>query len=306
MFLNTDTKYIWLNGKFQPFNDTNIHLLSHTLHYGLGVFEGLRAYETNDGGAIFRLQEHTSRLFNAAKKINLDIPLSAKEVNQIQIDTMIKNNLKEGYIRPIIFLGNESMGLRAKDLVSVNVAIACWEWPSYMDPEAKKEGISIVKSPFKQYENSLYSNNKIIGTYVNSILALHDAIDKGADEALLLDKNGFISEGSGENIFIVKDSILYTPRTDFCLNGITRQSVIEIAGRMDIPIQEKDLTYDDILDADEAFFSGTAVEITPITILDKKPIGNGLRGKITEKLQSKYSEIVTGQDSNYDHWLTRL
>jgi len=306
MFLNTDTKYIWLNGKFQPFNETNIHLLSHTLHYGLGVFEGLRAYETNDGGAIFRLQEHTSRLFNAAKKINLDIPLSVKEVNQIQIDTMIKNNLKEGYIRPIIFLGNESMGLRAKDLVSVNVAIACWEWPSYMDPEAKKEGISIVKSPFKQYENPLYSNNKIIGTYVNSILALHDAIDKGADEALLLDKNGFISEGSGENIFIVKDSILYTPRTDFCLNGITRQSVIEIAGRMDIPIQEKDLTYDDMLDADEAFFSGTAVEITPITILDKKPIGNGLRGKITEKLQSKYSEIVSGQDSNYDHWLTRL
>ena len=151
-----------------------------------------------------------------------------------------------------------------------------------------------------------YSNNKIIGTYVNSILALHDAIDKEADEALLLDKNGFLSEGSGENIFIVKDSILYTPRTDFCLNGITRQSVIEIAGRMDIPIQEKDLTYDDMLDADEAFFSGTAVEITPITILDKKPIGNGLRGKITEKLQLKYSEIVSGQDSNYDHWLTRL
>ena len=153
---------------------------------------------------------------------------------------------------------------------------------------------------------TLYSNNKIIGTYVNSILALHDAIDKEADEALLLDKNGFISEGSGENIFIVKDSTLYTPRTDFCLNGITRQSVIEIAGRMDIPIQEKDLTYDDLLDADEAFFSGTAVEITPITILDKKSIGNGLRGKITEKLQSKYSEIVSGQDSNYDHWLTRL
>ena len=306
MFLNTDSKFIWLNGSFQPFNEANIHLLSNTLHYGIGVFEGVRAYKTSDGGAIFRLDDHTKRLFNAASKINISIPYSIDDLCQAQKAAMIKNNLLEGYIRPIVFLGNESMGLRSQDSLSVNVAIACWEWPSYMDPDAKRNGISVIKSPFQQYDNPLYSNNKIIGTYVNSILALHDAIDKEADEALLLDKNGFISEGSGENIFIVKNSTLYTPRTDFCLNGITRQSVIEIAGRMDIPIQEKDLTYDDLLDADEAFFSGTAVEITPITILDKKSIGNGLRGKITEKLQSKYSEIVSGQDSDYDHWLTRL
>jgi|TARA_B110000116_G_C16785393_1_gene560605 branched-chain amino acid aminotransferase len=306
MFLNTDSKYIWLNGRFQSFNDTNIHLLSHTLHYGLGVFEGVRAYETSYGGAIFRLQDHTERLFDAAKKINITIPYAIDELNSIQKDAMVKNSLKEGYIRPIVFLGNESMGLRAKDLVSVNVAVACWEWPSYMDPDAKKKGISIIKSPFQQYDNPLYSNNKIIGTYVNSIMALHDAIAKNADEALLLDKNGYISEGSGENIFIIKDSVIFTPNTSFCLNGLTRQSVIKIAKDLGFSVIEKDLTFDDLLDADETFFSGTAVEITPITKVEQKNIGNGSIGPITEKLQLKYSEIVTGQDENYQSWLTKI
>ena len=306
MFLNTDSKYIWLNGRFQSFNDTNIHLLSHTLHYGLGVFEGVRAYETSDGGAIFRLQDHTERLFDAAKKINITIPYPIDELNAVQKDAMAKNNLKEGYIRPIVFLGHESMGLRAKDMVSVNVAVACWEWPSYMDPEAKKKGISIIKSPFQQYDNPLYSNNKIIGTYVNSIMALHDAINKNADEALLLDKNGYISEGSGENIFIIKDSVIYTPNINFCLNGLTRQSVIQIAKDLGFSVIEKDLTFDDLLDADETFFSGTAVEITPITKVEQKNIGNGSIGPITEKLQLKYSEIVTGQDVNYQSWLTKI
>jgi branched-chain amino acid aminotransferase len=306
MFLNTDAKYIWLNGSFQPFNDTNIHLLSHTLHYGLGAFEGVRAYETESGGAIFRLGDHTKRLFDAANKINVTIPYSLEELEAVQKEAMIKNNLKEGYIRPIVFLGSESMGLRAKDLVSVNVAVACWEWPSYMDPEAKKKGISIIKSPYQQYDNPLYSNNKIIGTYINSIMALHDAIAKNADEAILMDKNGFISEGSGENLFIVKDSKLITPKTDFCLNGITRQSVIEIAQDLGIEVQEKDLLFDELVNADEAFFSGTAVEITPITNLDKSDIGEGLRGPVTEMLQSKYSEIVCGKDVNYSKWLTPL
>mgnify|MGYP001256989374 FL=1 len=306
MFLNTDAKYIWLNGSFQPFNDTNIHLLSHTLHYGLGAFEGVRAYETESGGAIFRLGDHTKRLFDAANKINVTIPYSLEELETVQKEAMIKNNLKEGYIRPIVFLGSESMGLRAKDLVSVNVAVACWEWPSYMDPEAKKKGISIIKSPYQQYDNPLYSNNKIIGTYINSIMALHDAIAKNADEAILMDKNGFISEGSGENLFIVKDSKLITPKTDFCLNGITRQSVIEIAQDLGIEVQEKDLLFDELVNADEAFFSGTAVEITPITNLDKSDIGEGLRGPVTEMLQSKYSEIVCGKDVNYSKWLTPL
>ena len=306
MFLNTDAKYIWLNGSFQPFNDTNIHLLSHTLHYGLGAFEGVRAYETESGGAIFRLGDHTKRLFDAANKINITIPYSLEELEAVQKEAMIKNNLKEGYIRPIVFLGSESMGLRAKDLVSVNVAVACWEWPSYMNPEAKKKGISIIKSPYQQYDNPLYSNNKIIGTYINSIMALHDAIAKNADEAILMDKNGFISEGSGENLFIVKDSKLITPKTDFCLNGITRQSVIEIAQNLGIDVQEKDLLFDELVNADEAFFSGTAVEITPITNLDKSDIGEGLRGPVTEMLQSKYSEIVCGKDVNYSKWLTPL
>ena len=306
MFLNTDSKYIWLNGSFQPFNDTNIHLLSHTLHYGLGAFEGVRAYETESGGAIFRLGDHTKRLFDAANKINVTIPYSLEELEAVQKEAMIKNNLKEGYIRPIVFLGSESMGLRAKDLVSVNVAVACWEWPSYMDPEAKKKGISIIKSPYQQYDNHLYSNNKIIGTYINSIMALHDAIAKNADEAILMDKNGFISEGSGENLFIVKDSKLITPKTDFCLNGITRQTVIEIAQDLGIEVEEKDLLFDELVNADEAFFSGTAVEITPITNLDKSDIGEGLRGPVTEMLQSKYSEIVCGKDVNYSEWLTPL
>ena len=306
MFLNTDAKYIWLNGAFQPFNDTNIHLLSHTLHYGLGAFEGVRAYETETGGAIFRLRDHTERLFDAADKINITIPYSIEELEAVQKEAMTKNNLKEGYIRPIVFLGSESMGLRAKDLVSVNVADACWEWPSYMDPEAKKKGISIIKSPYQQYDNPLYSNNKIIGTYINSIMALHDALAKNADEAILLDKNGFISEGSGENLFIVRDAKLLTPKTDFCLNGITRQTVIKIAHNLGIEVQEKDLLFDELVNADEAFFSGTAVEITPITKVDNLKIGSGMIGPISERLQTKYSEIVCGKDANYPEWLTNI
>ncbi|KRP11867.1 MAG: branched-chain amino acid aminotransferase [SAR86 cluster bacterium BACL1 MAG-121105-bin34] len=306
MFLNTDSKYIWLNGNFQPFNDTNIHLLSHTLHYGLGAFEGVRAYKTPDGGAIFRLRDHTERLFDAANKINITIPYSIEELEIAQKEAMLKNNLKEGYIRPIVFLGAESMGLRAKNLVSVNVAVACWEWPSYMSPEAKKKGISIIKSPYQQYENPLYSNNKIIGTYINSIMALHDALAKEADEAILLDKNGFISEGSGENLFLIKDSKLMTPKTDFCLNGLTRQSVIQIATDLEIDVEETDLTFDHLLEADEAFFSGTAVEITPITKANETIIGTGAIGPITEILQSKYLDIVCGNDAQYAHWLTAI
>ena len=306
MFLNTDSKFIWLNGDFQPFNDTNIHLLSNTLHYGMGVFEGVRAYETLDGGAIFRLIEHTERLFSAASKINISIPYSAEELCQAQIDTMSKNKLREGYIRPIVFLGSESMGLRSQDSLSVNVAIACWEWPSYMEPSAKKNGISVIKSPFQQYDNPLYSNNKIIGTYVNSIMAVNDAISKGAEEAILMDKNGYISEGSGENLFIIKDSVLITPTTDYCLNGITRQSVMSIATNLNYSVEEKNLSFKDLLDADEAFYSGTAVEITPITNVDGAIIGSGTIGPVTEILQNKYSDIVCGRDSGYSDWLTAI
>ena len=305
MFINTENKYIWKNGSFERWDDSNIHILSHTLHYGTGVFEGVRAYETKNGAAIFRLLDHTKRLFDAASKIGIKIPFSESELNQAQCDTLNKNDLKEGYIRPIVYLGNEGLGLRAKDL-SVNVAIASWEWPSYMDPEAKNKGISVMKSSHRQYENPLHSGNKIIGTYFSNTMALHEAIDNGADEAIMLDKNDFISEGSGENVFIVKDKTIFTPTTKHCLNGITRQSVIQIAKDLKLQILEKDISYDDFLNADEAFFTGTAVEITPISKLDDKHINDGERGSITKELQNKFQQIISGEDSKYKSWLTYI
>ena len=305
MFINTENKYIWKNGSFEAWDDSNIHILSHTLHYGTGVFEGVRAYQTKDGAAIFRLVDHTKRLFDAASKIGIEIPFSESEINQAQCDALKRNDLKEGYIRPIVYLGNEGLGLRAKDL-SVNVAIAAWEWPSYMDPDAKKTGISVMKSTHRQYENPLHSGNKIIGTYFSNTMALHEALDNGADEAIMLDKNDFISEGSGENIFIVKDQSIFTPTTKNCLNGITRQSVIQIAKDLHFQIFEKDITYEDCLNADEAFFTGTAVEITPISEIDKKPINNGDRGKVTKILQDTFQQIISGEDPKYYSWLTYI
>jgi branched-chain amino acid aminotransferase len=303
MFFNTDNKFIWKNGSFNKWEDTSVHILSHTMHYGTGVFEGVRAYKTNNGPAIFRLEDHTNRLFNAASQISLKIPYSPEELNQVQKDIFIKNNLDEGYLRPIVFLGNESLGIRATEL-SVNVAVAAWEWPSYMDPQAKEKGINIIKSSYEQYSNPLHSGYKIIGTYINSTMALHEAVNKGADEALLLDKNGFISEGSGENIFIIKDEEIFTPKKDHCLNGITRQSVITLAKDFGINVIEKDITYEEACAADETFFTGTAVEITPITKIDSYTVGNGLRGPITKKLQDTYGLIVTGQIDKYDNWLS--
>ena len=303
MFINTENKFIWKNGSFQKWDDANVHILSHTLHYGTGVFEGVRAYDTPSGPAIFRLKEHTKRLFDAAKKINIEVPFELDEIIDAQCETLNKNQLNAGYIRPIIYLGNEGLGLRAKDL-SVNVAIAAWEWPSYMDPEAKKKGISIAKSSYLQYENPLHSGNKIIGTYFQNTMALHEAIDKGADEALMMDVNGFISEGSGENIFIVKDLKLMTPTKDHCLNGITRQSVIQIAKDLNYDVDEKNLTFDDLISADEAFFTGTAVEITPISKVDEVKIGNDGAGEITKVLQNKFDEVISGKDLNYLSWLT--
>lgn len=303
MFVNTDLKYIWKNGSYEKWDESSVHILSHTVHYGTGVFEGVRAYETEKGAAIFRLEDHTKRLFEAAKKINIEVPYSQDELNKVQKDIFLKNNLSEGYLRPIVFMGSESLGLRATDL-SVNVAVAAWEWPSYMSPEAKKNGISIIKSPYEQYSNPIHSGYKIIGTYINSTMALHDAISKGADEALLLDKNGYVSEGSGENIFSIKEDTLITPKTDHCLNGITRQSVIRIASDLGLNVQEKDFTYEELVQSDEVFFSGTAVEITPISKIDNVLIGSGSIGPVTEKLQNLYSDIVTGKNELYKDWLS--
>ena len=303
MFVNTDLKYIWKNGSYEKWDESSVHILSHTVHYGTGVFEGVRAYETEKGAAIFRLEDHTKRLFEAAKKINIEIPYPQDELNKVQKDIFLKNNLSEGYLRPIVFMGSESLGLRATDL-SVNVAVAAWEWPSYMSPEAKKNGISIIKSPYEQYSNPIHSGYKIIGTYINSTMALHDAISKGADEALLLDKNGYVSEGSGENIFSIKEDTLITPKTDHCLNGITRQSVIKIASDLGLNVEEKDFTYEELVQSDEVFFSGTAVEITPISKIDDVLIGSGSIGPVTEKLQNLYSDIVTGKNELYKDWLS--
>ena len=303
MFVNTDLKYIWKNGSYEKWEDSSVHILSHTVHYGTGVFEGVRAYETDAGAAIFRLNDHTERLFDAASKIGIKIPYSIEELNQVQKDIFLKNNLLEGYLRPIVFLGSESLGLRAKDL-SVNVAVAAWEWPSYMSPESKKNGIAIIKSSYEQYSNPLHSGYKIIGTYINSTMALHEAIEKGADEALLLDKNGFISEGSGENIFLVNEKTISTPKTDHCLNGITRQSVIQIAQDLGFDVNERDITYDELVASDEVFFSGTAVEITPISKIDETIIGSGSIGPVTEKLQTSYTDIVSGRNAKYSHWLS--
>ena len=303
MFKNTDSKFIWKNGTFEKWNESSVHILSHTLHYGTGVFEGVRAYKTKNGAAIFRLEDHTKRLFEAADKISIEIPYTKDYLNTIQKEIFNINNLDEGYLRPIVYLGSEGLGLRAKDL-SVNVAIAAWEWPSYMDPEARVKGISIIKSSYKQYSDPLHSGNKIIGTYINSTMAVNEAIKKGADEAILLDKNNYVSEGSGENIFFVKDNIIYTPTVEHCLNGITRQSVIKIAKDFNYDVIEKNLKFDELLDCDEAFFTGTAAEITPITKIDNQRIGSGLRGDVTEKLQRTYLEIVSGNNLIYKDWLS--
>ena len=290
MFINTDSKFIWMNGEFLKWDETKVHALTHTLHYGVGVFEGVRAYKNDLGGAIFRLDDHTRRLFDAASKVNINIPYSIEDLNQIQKDTLKQNKLEEAYIRPIVFFGSEELGLRASDL-SVNVAVACWEWPSYMDPEKKKNGISIVTSPYKQYENPLYSNNKIVGTYVNSIMALHDALARGSDEALLMDIKGNISEGSGENLFIVKNGDIFTPTTENCLNGITRQTVIEMVTKKGFSVEEKHIMPDEMANYEEAFLTGTAAEITPIQSIDSIQFKTGDESQNFQFMQD-YHDLV--------------
>ena len=277
--------------------------MTHTLHYGLGVFEGVRAYGTKKGPSIFRLHDHTDRLFKSASTVNMEIPFSKEIINVAHEEVIKANKLNECYMRPMCFYGSEGMGLRADNL-KVHVMVAAWEWPSYMDPQAKKNGISVIKSSHRQYENPLHSGHKIIGTYFSNTMALHEAIDNGADEAIMMDKNGFISEGSGENIFLVKNNIVFTPTIDHCLNGITRQSVIQIANDFDIEVSEKNIKFEELVDADEAFFTGTAVEITPVTTLNGKYINNGKRGKITKKLQEAFQEIISGKNSSYNSWLT--
>ena len=283
--------------------DANTHLLTHTLHYGLGVFEGVRAYNTSKGPSIFRLKDHTERLFKSASTVNMKIPFSVENINQAHIKVIQENNLDEAYIRPMCFYGSEGMGLRADNL-NVHTMVAAWEWPSYMDPEAREKGIKVKLSTYKRQVKNPVSNAKVNGNYVHSIVALTEALEDGFDEALMLDADGYVAEGSGENFFIVKDGRLYSPFLDSCLDGITRKTIIDLAIELKIPFQEKKITVEDVFDADESFFSGTAAEVVPINSLDNQKIGTGLRGPVTEKLQKTYFNQVRGEREANNGWHT--
>lgn len=296
--------WIWQNGKLVPWRDAKVHVLTHTLHYGVGVFEGVRAYETPQGPCIFRLDEHTRRLFDSAHILDLEIPFSPEEVSAAQREVFAANGLREGYLRPMVYLGAEAMGLRAKGL-SVNLVVAAWPWPNYMDPESREAGIRVRTSSYTRHHvNITMCKAKSNGNYINSILALHEALDCGCDEALMLDNEGYVSEGTGENIFVVRDGVLHTPELTSCLAGITRDTVLTLAKDEGLSVVERRITRDEVYIADEAFFTGTAAEVLPIRELDGRRIGSGGRGPITERLQSVYFDQVRGKRNTYPEWLT--
>lgn len=305
MDLSQLTGSIWLDGELVPWGEAKVHVLTHTFHYGLGVFEGVRAYETADQGAcIFRLKEHTDRLFRSAKILQMEMPFDKDMLNEAQREVVRVNNLKEGYIRPMCFLGSEGMGLRADNL-KTHVMVAAWPWPSYMDPEARDRGIRVRTSSYTRHHvNITMCKAKANGNYINSILALREALDAGCEEALLLDNEGYVAEGSGENVFLVRDGTIYTPELTSCLEGITRDSIFRIAADLGYQVKERRITRDEVYIADEAFFTGTAAEVVPIRELDSRPIGSGSRGPLTEKLQSIYLDTVRGREAQYAQWLT--
>ena len=296
---------IWFDGKMVPWRDAKVHVLTHTLHYGMGVFEGVRAYKTDDGGtAIFRLAEHTDRLFNSAKIMRMDIPFSKDEISAAQINSVKENNLASAYLRPMCFYGSEGMGLRADNL-KTHVMVAAWEWGSYLGEDNMKNGLRIKTSSYTRHHvNISMCKAKANGHYINSMLALQEALTDGYDEALLLDNEGYVAEGSGENIFIISKGIIYTPDLTSALDGITRNTIMTLANDLGYEVREKRITRDEVYIADEAFFSGTAAEVTPIRELDNRTIGEGTRGPITEKLQSLYFDAVHGRVEKYKHWLT--
>ena len=297
---------IWLDGEFVPWREAKTHVLTHTLHYGMGVFEGVRAYEAKNGTAIFRLQEHTERLFRSAHILRMKIPFDVDTINQATKDSVAKNNLKSAYIRPMCFYGSEGMGLRADNL-KVHVMIAAWHWGSYLGAEGLEKGIRIQTSSFSRHHvNVTMCKAKANGNYMNSMLALQAALDDGYDEALLLDVDGYVAEGSGENIFIVRKGVIYTPDLTSALEGITRETIMQLADDFGYKVVEKRITRDEVYSADEAFFTGTAAEVTPIRELDGRKIGSGTRGPITEKLQSAYFDLVKGNHSQYSEWLSYI
>ncbi len=295
--------FIWFDGKLVPWREATVHGLTHSLHYGMGCFEGERAYATSRGAAIFRLAEHTRRLFNSAKILQMEVPFTQEEINAATLEVIRVNRLEAAYIRPLFFYGAEGMGLSAKGL-RVHVLIAAWPWGSYLGQEALERGIRVKISSFSRHHVNIHlCKAKATGNYMNSMLAHREAHLSGYDEALLLDREGYVAEGSGENIFMVRDGILYTPTLTSALEGITRDTILRFARDAGIPIIEKQLTRDEFYIADEAFFTGTAAEVTPIREIDNRRIGSGKRGPVTESLQTRYFETVTGQRSSHAEWL---
>lgn len=295
---------IWYDGKMVPWRDATTHVLTHTLHYGMGVFEGVRAYKTDKGTAIFRLQEHTDRLFRSAHILGMKMPFDKKTLMEAQKAAVRENNLESGYLRPMAFYGAEAMGISAKTL-STHVIVAAWAWGTYLGKEALENGIRVKTSSFARHHvNITMCKAKANGNYMNSILAHQEAAADGYDEALLLDVDGFVAEGSGENIFIVRNGKLYTPDLTSALEGITRDTIIQLAGEMGLQIIEKRITRDEVYSADEAFFTGTAAEVTPIRELDNRAIGSGKRGPITERLQANFFDAVLGKSARHMSWIT--
>jgi branched-chain amino acid aminotransferase len=298
--------FIWYDGKLVPWREATTHVLTHTLHYGMGVFEGVRAYKTGSGTAIFRLKEHTERLFNSAHIFGMRIPFSREQIMQAQLEAVRHNRLESGYLRPLVFYGSEAMGISAKNL-SVHVIVAAWPWGAYLGQEALQNGIRVKTSSFTRHHvNITMCRAKASSSYTNSILAHKEAEHDGYDEALLLDVDGYVAEGSGENIFIVKKGKLYTPDLTSCLEGITRDTIITFAGELGIPVIEKRITRDEVYCADEAFFTGTAAEVTPIRELDNRTIGTGARGPITARLQALFFDCVGGKSPQHADWLAHI
>ncbi len=295
---------IWVDGEMVPWRDAKVHVLTHTFHYGLGVFEGVRAYKTQSNDTcIFRLQEHTDRLFNSAHILGMKMPFDKATLNAAQKAVVRENGLEEGYLRPMCFYGSEGMGLRADNL-KTHVMVAAWEWPSYMDPEARENGIKVRTSSFTRHHvNISMCKAKANGNYINSMLALKEALDSGCEEALLLDNEGYVAEGSGENVFIVRNNEIHTPELTSCLDGITRNTIFQLAEELGYSIKERRITRDEVYIADEAFFTGTAAEVLPIRELDGRSIGSGKRGPLTEKLQAMYFDAVRGRRPQNISWL---
>jgi len=298
--------FIWYDGKFVPWRDATTHVLTHSLHYGLAVFEGVRAYKTDHGTAIFRLEDHTRRLFNSAHIYQMKIPYSHEAISDAQIEVVRRNELESCYIRPLVFYGSEKMGVSPKG-ASVHVAIAAWPWGAYLGEEALKQGIRVKISSFaRQHVNVTMPRAKVASTYANSILANAEALDGGYDEAILLDTEGFVAEGSGENIFMVRDGVLYEPDIACALTGITRASIHQLADDMGLKVVSRRLTRDDLYIADEAFFTGTAAEVTPIREIDGRQIGAGERGPITGQLKTAFFDAVSGKTPKYHNWLSKV